>query len=591
MVLATLPFFPGWWDAASLPKSLLSILPILLSTHFILEQLYKLLYITVVKIILSLACALFISALISLLFSDDLYTSIYGVLTRYLGLGHLALLILGFLAAFTFYNSKGAATMLGTIAVLGVLESMIAISQMSGFKLANYTIENPIVGTFANSNYLSGFLGFASIALIYFYLFTKDNLFKFFLVLLLFLHIYAIYICGSLQGFFILGIGFYGAFYRLINASKTWKTTYLIASIPLATLALTGLFGKGPLKSLLFQASTSYRFDYWRAALNMLRQSPLLGVGPDHFKYNYVQFRDTSAIRSRSQVIADNPHNIFLSFATSYGLIFAFFFLISVTFVCILALKHLSRNLREKRVFDATDAFSLILLGYIIQGLIAIDTPSSTLFGAIAAGCVVRTSFNKRHSAMNEKIVSNHSGGKHNFKKQLKRRWIRLIFPAALWLMFSIPPAISMSEYSSAVQSSNKTTRSLTEIESGLFYYWHSGLAIDRELWIKWVELLFVQGRVDDAKTLLLQMSKTWPEENRVLTYTAQILLYQNKPQEALRLREKVYLANPRDSENLKFLISLAVLLKDRTRFDIYSERYLKLFGVEVLPSELEWKN
>lgn len=61
--------------------------------------------------------------------------------------------------------------------------------------------------------------------------------------------------------------------------------------------------------------SLKYRMEYWQGTMGVVREAPLLGVGPGQFRQHYLQYK----LPESSEEIAD-PHNLFLDAWTSGGL-------------------------------------------------------------------------------------------------------------------------------------------------------------------------------------------------------------------------------------------------------------------------------
>lgn len=78
--------------------------------------------------------------------------------------------------------------------------------------------------------------------------------------------------------------------------------------------------------------SLTYRFEYWQATWDVIREQPLLGVGPGNFRQHYLAYK----LPGSSEEILD-PHNLFLDAWANGGLLA----LLGLTVLCGLWLQRL----------------------------------------------------------------------------------------------------------------------------------------------------------------------------------------------------------------------------------------------------------
>ena len=96
-------------------------------------------------------------------------------------------------------------------------------------------------------------------------------------------------------------------------------------------------------KKLLFQAdegaaSASNRLEFWRGAVQIIKDKPLFGGGVRSFRYLFPKYQKTFGI------IEDHPHNIFLKIGVENGLPVALFFMAFLIAVAVAIFKFWSRN-------------------------------------------------------------------------------------------------------------------------------------------------------------------------------------------------------------------------------------------------------
>lgn len=85
-------------------------------------------------------------------------------------------------------------------------------------------------------------------------------------------------------------------------------------------------------------ASSSERIQFWRGALKLIKDHPLLGSGAQSFKYLYPRYQEKFGITW------DHPHNIFLKIGVENGVIAMIFFALFIIGAAIAAIKFLWSN-------------------------------------------------------------------------------------------------------------------------------------------------------------------------------------------------------------------------------------------------------
>lgn len=183
---------------------------------------------------------------------------------------------------------------------------------------------------------------------------------------------------------------------RLITA-----VTATLALVTGFTLVL-GLLNQGPLASFLGSTTTFSRLYYWRAAIRMLLDHPILGVGLDGYRDNYRIYRDQTAIeRFGPTQIADSSHNLFLDlFAVGgfpLGLIFLFLSILPVFLV-------LQKVVRAGQ----RDSIGILLLAmwsaYQLQSLSSVYSLGVGVWGWILLG--VKVSYAKEEVSTKRNVKS-----------------------------------------------------------------------------------------------------------------------------------------------------------------------------------------
>lgn len=252
-----------------------------------------------------------------------------------------------------------------------------------------------IIGLFGNPNFMGAFsalVGIASASVIL----NKENETKSKILggLLLFVSIINIQGSHALQGYVSLILGVLPIFIYIANEKRPLlsKTISAFSLVGLGVFILS-LFQKGPLADLIYKQSVSYRGDFWRTAINMMKENPLFGVGFERFGVNYRLYRDLPQVLSRGvDSYSDNAHNIYFQFAATGGIFLAMTYLLFNLFVIVNFIKIIKDNNPYKYFY--VSIFS-IWLAIQAQTLISVDTPAIALWGWVFAGILCFQNVNK----------------------------------------------------------------------------------------------------------------------------------------------------------------------------------------------------
>ena len=130
----------------------------------------------------------------------------------------------------------------------------------------------------------------------------------------------------------------------------------------------TTLFGVGLLGNLLSSQTFSIRLAYWRAAIRMILERPITGVGMDGFGSFYRQYRDDLGIQISSGQLTDSPHNVFLDLFSSGGIPLGVLHILIFLVPCFVWLVRIYRGHNPNFILSLVLA---IHFGFIVQSLVS----------------------------------------------------------------------------------------------------------------------------------------------------------------------------------------------------------------------------
>jgi hypothetical protein len=272
-----------------------------------------------------------------------------------------------------------------------------------------------MVATLGNINFMSSFLGLASISFLSRLLIEKLPITaKSHYLILISTNLFLIWISGSIQGVAVFAAGASIILAFAIRRNLDFKRViyWLISIIPVGAISFLGVAGLGPL-SMLRQETVIYRRDYWLAGIVMTQKNWFDGVGIDSYGDYYEQYRDLEAVvRTGPQRVTNTAHNIFLDVSSGAGVLagLAFFAMFVLTIARII--KVLNRG-----EFDPSLAsFSGMFVGFVIFSLISINQIGVGVWGFVFMGYVIG-------AGARQELLSNNSLSKKDPEKEGSKKY------------------------------------------------------------------------------------------------------------------------------------------------------------------------
>jgi O-antigen ligase len=313
---------------------------------------------------------------------------------------------------------------------------------------------SPVFGFLGNPNFQSSLLGILG-TIIFAQYFVKGAKIQYKAIITTYLlaSLYVTKETASQQGFLVLALGIgvvLGLFVLQLN--RTLAFGYLLLSAVGFFAVLFGTLNKGPLASILFKDSVTYRGDYWRAGWKMTLDNPIFGVGMDSYGDWYRRSRTLEATLRRGPDVTSNAaHNVFLDMSSYGGFPLLVIYVSLVALVIVSAVKVLKRE----TVFNP--AFSGLIGGWIAfqaQSVISINQIGLAIWGWVLSGLIIGYEINTRDKVFSESVAKKVKSPSK--PQQLNAESIVALFVAfVLGVLVSLPPYVASARYKGAQETGN----------------------------------------------------------------------------------------------------------------------------------------
>jgi O-antigen ligase len=345
------------------------------------------------KSVFLLTLGFFLSLLISVLVSGNPWErGIFGAYGRNTGLlTYLGLCILLF-AVTTIRDESNVYRIIRAFMFVGFANIIYNLLVISGTDI--FMWQNPYgkpIGTFGNPNFISSFMGMYATALLAILLFSLNSTkLKAFYIFQIPLSIYIIYKSGALQGFLVLGLGFsivLSFYLRSRLKSLRFLAMYGVLILSSGLVAIAGMLQKGPLSSILYKPSVSFRGEYWSAGINMGLDKPFFGQGVDSYGTYYRLFRDPSALISPgASTVTDTAHNVLIDIFSGSGFFGLSFYVAIMALAVVRSVRYI---LRSKDVDANFVVLFTVWICYQAQSIISINQIGLAVWGWVFSGLLI----------------------------------------------------------------------------------------------------------------------------------------------------------------------------------------------------------
>ena len=421
--------------------------------RILIQSKFRLVHIFGVAFILQLTLVLLIAGTN---FNQEFYGT-FGRATGFVAYFSLTLLLIAAAIA-----SRPSTLKKFTLALLatGAVSTFYGAIQAAGVDPINWTSKyNPVIGFLGNPNFQSSFLGLNGIIVFSLMVGRKKRAFRLLMAFDLIVSAAVIGATDSQQGFLILAGGISVVTLIWIRTSR-FKVVFIpifIASFISATVVALGSLNSGPLATLLYKSSVTYRGDYWRAAWKITIEHPIFGVGLDSYGDWYRRARTVEATSRRGpDAISNAAHNVLLDLSSNGGFPLLIIYLFMVGLVLISAWKVLHRTNYFEPIFAGLFA---VWIGYQAQSIISLNQLGLAVWGWIISGLIIGYEINTREDAisgiLDHEIRSRENVSRFTQKRVKFESLVAMTIGGLIGLVVGLPPLLASNNFVSALKSRN----------------------------------------------------------------------------------------------------------------------------------------
>jgi O-antigen ligase len=356
----------------------------------------------------ALICLLLLSIFVSWLVSGvPLTRGLIGQFGRGNGVLYYFFVILVFAFSVKTYRASSGQKMHELITLLSWFMAVYAGLQRIGIDIAKLDTKgiSPVVLTFGNSNFAGGML---SVLFAYqlTYLVVSRSYRAPQMALLISLLISTTF-AAAVQGYLIILFSMTLAITIILvrRYSSNWVRRSLIVAWGLGLVSvIMGVFGKFVFAQVFSRGSFQIRIEYWNIALNVIKDFPLFGVGPDKIYDVSSSYMAPGTLKIITATRLDNAHNWYLNFGVNFGLISLIILLTIfgwVFFVSTRLLKNLSSS-------NAISLSSLVaFISMFIDGLVSLEQPGIGVWLYLFAGVVAGANLKPNTKNSDQELIMN----------------------------------------------------------------------------------------------------------------------------------------------------------------------------------------
>ncbi|CAN2227471.1 O-antigen ligase-related [Candidatus Nanopelagicaceae bacterium] len=414
------------------------------------------------RLVLIFGLAFIIDLTIVLLVSGtNFYQEFFGTFGRATGyvayVALASLLMVAAVTASTFALKRFIWSLLGA----GLISIVYGIIQALNLDPINWVNQyTPVIGFLGNPNFQSSFVGFSGV-MAFAMLLGKEGkaAWRAGYVAYVVAAAYVIKETASQQGFLVLLGGIAVVVFIWISRSKIRFLTIpsLVLGLAGVVLVTLGSLNKGPLASVLYKASVTYRGDYWRAGWKMTTEHPFFGVGLDSYGDWYRRARTVEAtLRRGPDIVSNAAHNVLLDLSSNGGLPLLAIYLFMMFLVVSAAVKVVKRIAGFDPVFSGLVA---VWIAYQAQSIISLNQLGLAVWGWIISGLIIGYEINTREAEVAQKqALKGKSASAMAAQKVLPATAVGIFVGLIVGIALGMPTLNTASKYKSGLETGDAAT-------------------------------------------------------------------------------------------------------------------------------------
>jgi len=417
-------------------------------TEFMKKQ-YRLVLIFGVAFVIDLTVVLAVSG-------TNFYQEFFGTFGRATGyVAYVALASLLMVAAVT-ASAFALKRFMHSLLAAGLLSIAYGILQASKLDPIDWVNQyTPVIGFLGNPNFQSSFVGFSGV-MAFAVLISKDllPLMRGGYFVYLVAAAYVIKATTSQQGFLVLMGGIGVVLFIWISKSRYKLLTIpsLVAGFVGVVLVTLGSLNTGPLTSVLYKASVTYRGDYWRAGWKMTTEHPFFGVGLDSYGDWYRRARTVEAtLRRGPDIVSNAAHNVLLDLSSNGGFPLLIIYLFMMFLVVGAAIKVVKRSAGFDPVFAGLVA---VWIAYQAQSIISLNQLGLAVWGWIISGLIIGYEINTREiEVVQKQSAKGKSASAMAAQKVMPITAVGMFVGFMVGIALGVPPLNATSKFKSGLET------------------------------------------------------------------------------------------------------------------------------------------
>lgn len=521
-----------------------------------------------------------VSLLISTLFSDVVFVSFIGETQRRNGFFTYLGLAIIFMYSILSLRNQMILRFLKVSIFTGLIVGLYGLFQVSGRDFVDWNNPyNSMISTLGNPNFASASLAiFATTSLLVINLKSFSKLLKFTALVATSVALFCIVVSDSRQG--LIALIFSLVFYfsaLLILKNKKLGLLNLVFVLPAILISILGMLQKGPFTQILYKDSVSVRGFYWRAAVEMFKSNPLLGVGVDRYGAYFREFREVEyTSRYGYEIYSTNAHNTFLQLFSTGGFFVGFFYVLIQSYVLIKGIRSAAKlsGDQQKIILILLAAW----LAYQAQSFISIDNIGIAVWGWLIGGAVLGASF-----SLEDGRTMIFKEDRRSLKKSPKPINLFQPFVSSVLMLPTLFLCINLYSaesnlYKLKIYATNQKTDNQAIVKATAEKI-ITNRFIDPYYKFQATGFLFEIGSKNDA---FIEVKNLYNQDPRNLDYLkglAYLSEYNGDIEGAINYRIKIAQFDPWNAPNYLELVKLSKKLGDLNNAEKYLERILEFAG------------